>query len=153
MSNTILNQFRRITLIWGPVLVIMAFIFVASAQPKYPPPGGPEAIYFSGLMPVFPGGWEFVIKKGAHMIIYGLLAVVNMRALLLHGLSLREAFPFAILLAAAYAIADELHQSFIQGRFSSVRDVAFDVLGAVLFSVFARRFARFLTVCEVYVSR
>ena len=115
---------------WGPVIVLMALIFVASAQPKTPPPPGAESVYFSGAMPIFEGLWDALVKKSAHVIIYGALTLLIMRALRRSGTGLREAANTAILLALIYALTDELHQAFVTGRNSSVLDIGFDYIGA-----------------------
>jgi VanZ like family len=124
---------------WAPALVVMALIFVASAQPKQIPPSSPGQVYFSGIMPIFAGGWDALVKKSAHVVAYGVLAVLILRALLAHGLSPREAAPLAIVLTVAYALTDELHQAFVTGRHSSVIDIGFDYAGAAVFCLLARR--------------
>jgi len=101
---------------WGPALVMMALIFVASGTQ------GSE-------LPKF-GIWDFALKKGGHLIGYGLLGVAY-----LHGLTRgifrdRRALLLAILLAALYAITDEFHQSFTPGRTPSPVDVGIDTAGA-----------------------
>ncbi|MBN1202425.1 MAG: VanZ family protein [Anaerolineae bacterium] len=129
---------RAVLLTWGPVLVMMAVLFIASAQPKYEPPGGADRIYFSGLMPVFPGSWEFLLKKSGHMIVFGLLALSILRALLITGESLRSASYLAILITVGYALTDEYHQSFITGRYASLLDIGFDTAGAIIATLGAR---------------
>jgi VanZ family protein len=135
-----LSSLRIRLFAWAPALVVMALIFVASAQPKHVPPPGPSQMYFSGMMPIFAGGWDVLLKKSAHAVAYGALAVLILRALLAeHGLSLREATSLAILLTVAYALTDELHQAFVTGRHSSVVDIGLDYTGATVFCLFARR--------------
>jgi len=127
---------------WAPALAVMVLIFVASAQPKHVPSPGPSQVYFSGIMPIFAGGWDTLVKKSAHVVVYGVLAVLIFRALLTHGLSSREAAPLAIVLTVAYALTDELHQAFVTGRHSSVVDIGFDYTGATVFCLLARRILR-----------
>jgi len=134
---------RYLTLLtwhWGPVLAAMLVIFVASAQPKYgPPPGaGPFTIYFSGMLPVFPGLWEFLIKKSAHLIAYGVLALLLARALVAWGMPARRAAILAVILAIFYALLDEVHQSLVPGRHASLMDIGLDAAGAGLFIVAGR---------------
>jgi len=101
---------------WWPAALMMALIFVASATPGKSLPGF--------------GYWDAVLKKGAHMAGYALLALA-----LLHGLSggkpasRRHAF-LAVVLAASYAVTDEFHQRFTPGRGPSVADVWIDTFGA-----------------------
>jgi VanZ family protein len=70
-----------------------------------------------------------MVKKGGHMVGYGLLSLVYWR-----GLGLRSGRqPVAWLLAIAYALTDEFHQTFVPGRHAALIDVAlFDNLGAAL---------------------
>jgi len=116
---------------WGPVIGLMLAIFVASAQPKNPPPAGAAPVYFSGMMPVFSGAVETLIKKGAHVAGYALLALAFMRAFRWQGLSTRQAARLALACAMAYALTDELHQAFVPGRHASALDIALDAAGAV----------------------
>jgi hypothetical protein len=132
---------RLAALAWGPVWAMMIVMFVASAQPKFgPPTAEPAAIYFSGALPIFPGIWDLLIKKSAHMIAFGLLALLNMRALLAWNSSLKGAAYLAIVLAVGYAMLDEFHQAFVPGRSASGLDVGLDFVGAALFTLLARRY-------------
>ncbi len=135
---------RRYILAWAPVLVAAAIMFVASAQPKLGPPDGvdPLTLYFSGMLPVFPGLWEPLIKKSAHLLAFGVFALLALRALLACGCPLRSAAYLAIVCAVAYAFIDELHQSFVPGRIASGVDIGIDFIGATLFTLFARRAIR-----------
>ena len=45
---------------------------------------------------------------------------------------LRGVFGLAVLLATAYGVSDEVHQSFVPGRSPDVRDVMADFAGAIL---------------------
>lgn len=128
---------------WGPVIAFMALIFVFSAQPKIAPPGG-SSVYFSGIMPIFTAGaWDFAIKKASHVIGYGILTVLLMRALWRSSdRSPRTVAYLALLLAVAYGLTDELHQAFVPGRNASLLDVGFDALGALVASLIGRRWLR-----------
>ena len=77
------------------------------------------------------------VRKGAHVSVYGVLAALVWRGrrvargVKLHdgGWSWREAGGI-IAFCAAYAVTDELHQSFVQSRQGSPWDVGFDSAGA-----------------------
>lgn len=100
---------------WLPPLLLMLVIFWFSAQP-------------ASELPTF--HWaESVIKKGGHMIGYGLLALAYWRAF-----DFREEKRWlAWLLAVLYAATDEFHQSFVPGRNPWMWDVVvFDNLGALI---------------------
>jgi VanZ family protein len=100
---------------WVPALVGMAIIFGFSSVP-------------SKEMPSF-GLLDYIVKKGAHMLGYGLLALAYW-----YGLRLdKRRWWLALLLAVLYAITDEFHQSFVLGRHPSWVDVLiFDGGGAAL---------------------
>lgn len=93
---------------YGPPLAVMALIFALSATPDLS----------SGL-----GAWDLVLRKLAHITIFGVLWLTLARAL-------RWRRPvLATGIAIAYAISDEVHQSFVEGRHGSPVDVAIDTLG------------------------
>jgi len=91
----------------------MALIFLLSAQPH---------LRFSD-----DGGLDFAVRKLGHASAYAILALLVFRAL--GALDGRAALA-ALLVAATYAVGDELHQGFVAGRSSSAVDVAIDVAGA-----------------------
>jgi VanZ family protein len=82
----------------------------------------------SNELPNF-GSWDYLVKKAAHGLGYGLLALAYWR-----GLGFRHNGHWvAWLMALAYSATDEFHQSFVPGRHPSVTDVlVFDNLGALL---------------------
>jgi VanZ family protein len=100
---------------WIPALVVMGIIFLFSSQP-------------SKNLPDF-GLIDIIVKKGGHILGYGLLALSYWNGF---GWERRKR-PFAWLLAVLYAATDEFHQSFVSGRHPSIWDVlVFDNLGALL---------------------
>ncbi len=109
--------------LWLPPLALMAFIFYLSAQPDLS----------SGL-----GIFDLVGRKLVHAAEYALLCGLWWRAL-------RPAAPSPVALAAslavsiAYALSDEIHQSFVPGRTGTPIDVAIDAAGAGLAALIVRR--------------
>jgi VanZ family protein len=91
---------------WLPVVAWAAVIFALSSVPDLG----------TGL-----GGWDTVLRKIAHAGEYAVLG-----ALLLHA-TRRSGAAFAV--GTAYAMSDELHQSFVTGRHGSPVDVAIDAVG------------------------
>jgi VanZ family protein len=91
----------------------MLAIFVLSGQP-------------ASSLPNF--GWaDLLVKKGGHVLGFGLLAVMYWRGLLWE----RASAPLAWLLAIVYALSDEVHQAYVAGRHPSAVDVLlFDSAGA-----------------------
>lgn len=108
---------------YGPPLVLMAVIFFFSAQPHADDSGGL--------------GWvAFVLRKLAHLTEYGLLWLLWLRALEW------RAPRAAALIALAYAVTDELHQSFVATRDGTPRDVAIDAAGMLIAWLLWRRLRR-----------
>jgi VanZ family protein len=103
---------------WAPAIILMAVIFVASSTPGNDIPGF--------------GIWDTIVKKGAHMTGYALLAVSYLYALANSRKTNRLILLLAILLAGLFAATDEFHQSFTPGRNPSVADVGIDAVGAVI---------------------
>jgi VanZ family protein len=99
---------RRFSL-WAPVVFWALVIFALSSVPALS----------TGL-----GLWDTILRKGAHMTEYALLAVLLFRAL---GRELP-----AFLIGLAYAASDEIHQHFVRGRHASPVDVAIDAAGLLL---------------------
>jgi len=108
----------RVILRFGPPLALMGVIFLLSAQ----------ADLNSGL-----GVWDTVGRKLVHMATYGALWWLWYRAL---GLRSPAA---AIAITLAYAVSDEFHQSFVEGRHGSPVDVLIDAAGVALAVVLSPR--------------
>src|SRR5688500_17245503 len=83
--------------LWLPVLLWMAAIFVLSAQPALP--RAPDDLI------------DTLLKKGAHLGEYLVLAFLLGRALAADGLRQMQFVAFGI--AVAYAISDEVHQGLV----------------------------------------
>lgn len=105
-----MKRFRTVSARWLPVIIWMALIFLVSNQPK-------ESI------PDY-GQWDLVLKKGGHLLAYGILAVLARRA------RLNDVGVFVLVIV--YAASDEFHQQYVHGRTGRVADVLIDLLGAAL---------------------
>jgi VanZ family protein len=100
---------------WLPAILIMATIFSLSSIP-------------STVMPVF-GTWDLLVKKGGHVLGYGLLAVSYW-----YGLGFKKrALLMTFVCTVVYALSDEFHQSFVLGRHPSLVDaLVIDAGGAAI---------------------
>jgi VanZ family protein len=108
---------------WGTAIVLMAVIFKFSSTP------GNE-------LPNF-GSMDDLVKKGGHMLGYGLLSTAYWHGLKWDKKRIRWAWIFAVL----FAITDEYHQSFISERHPSPIDVLlFDAPGAAIMLWIEQRF-------------
>ena len=78
-------------------------------------------------------GIQFPVRKAAHMSEYALLALLVFNMLCALGMADgRKRYVFSLLLVAAYAASDEIHQLFIPGRSGQFRDVLIDTAGGLI---------------------
>jgi VanZ family protein len=101
----------------------MAVIFFLSHQPDLS----------SGL-----GTWDLIGRKILHAAEYALLCFLWWRALatVTHP---GRALAAAAAISVAYAVSDEIHQTFIEGRNGSPVDVMIDAAGVAAAVTFIRR--------------
>lgn len=104
---------------WAPVVLWAAVIFVLSSIPDLG----------TGL-----GTWDTILRKLAHTAEYAILGGLILRAV--------QSAPAAVLLASAYAVTDEVHQTFVTGRHGSPLDWLIDTAGAILGVALAARFSQ-----------
>jgi VanZ family protein len=108
--------------LWLPPLLLMGVIFFFSHQPSLD----------SGL-----GLADLVGRKLIHFAEYALLCFLWWRALVTVTSSGRAAL-WAFLLASGYALTDEYHQTFVDGRHGSPLDWAIDTAGAAVVALRVR---------------
>lgn len=114
----------RAASLWLPPLVVMAAIFAISSTPS---------------ADVDRTVLEVALRKLGHFAEYALLAALLWRALR-PRLGSIPAVRAAFVLAVAYAVTDEIHQSFVDGRIASPFDVLIDAAGAATaLALLARR--------------
>jgi VanZ family protein len=111
---------------WLPALILMGAIFFFSSLP-------------ASSLPYF-GLWDVLVKKGGHMTGYAMLGLAYYFAL---PVSLKRSYRWvlALLMALLFSLSDEFHQSFVQGRTSSLVDVAIDMTGTVLALTLGSRYS------------
>ena len=101
------------------------------------------------ITPVVVQKFQIPIRKLAHFGIYMLLGFCLLNAYY-NSTSLKSWLNFTLscISGAAYAVFDELHQRFSEGRGPSVIDVLIDtggaVIGALLFALFIRVYIKLL---------
>jgi len=113
---------RAVLLRWLPAFGMMMAIFAFSSLPASRIP--------------YLGEFDVLFKKGGHAIGYALLAVAYFWALPPRLASGYRAV-LAVTMALLFALSDEFHQSFVEGRTSSLRDVVIDTVGASVAVFFA----------------
>jgi VanZ family protein len=124
---------------WLPVLFWMAVIFLASTDVM-------SAVHTSrfivpfllwlkpDIAPATILQIHFLIRKGAHVTEYAILAFLLARAVEQSSRHVKiwKSILIALVVAAFYAASDEFHQSFIPSRGACVEDVLIDITGALL---------------------
>ena len=110
-----MQRIKNFTYRWGMSILMMAAIFFFSSTP-------------GDKLPNF-GISDTLVKKGGHMLGYGLLALSYWHGLKWDKKQTKWAWVFAVI----YALTDEFHQSFVSGRHPSLFDVVyFDSTGAAI---------------------
>jgi VanZ family protein len=85
--------------------------------------------YLSSLSRLPSAVTTWSLSELAHIIVYAVLTFLLIRALDAHHLARRRVLWMAALLALAYAVTDEFHQSFVPNRDPSPLDIAIDSIG------------------------
>ena len=108
---------------FAPPLLLMGLIFFLSAQPH---------------LKTDLGTLDLILRKLAHMAEYAALWFLWWRAF-----GYRHA-KTAVAIALGFAITDEFHQTFVDGRVGTPVDVAIDAvgIGLALVAVRARRYSQ-----------
>jgi len=107
---------RKIIGLWLPILAWSGLIFYLSSIPD---------------LHITRQWWDIPLRKAAHMVEFGILALLWNRAF-----SGSTSWPrkrillLSFLAAVLYACSDEYHQGFVPGRVPSWFDVLIDSVGA-----------------------
>lgn len=79
---------------------------------------------------------HFYVRKAGHMTEYFILVLTIIFPLYLYNIRGKKLFLMALVLSACFAGLDEYHQSFVDGRGPSVKDVGIDTAGAAIGCIF-----------------
>jgi VanZ family protein len=100
---------------WLPVILWAAGIFYLSSVPS--------------LRSSLPSAWDFVLRKGAHLTEYAVLAMLVFTALKAMSIKGARLYVAAVSFCFFYALSDECHQMFVLGRHGSLVDAGIDAAG------------------------
>lgn len=109
---------------WAAVLLCMAVIFILSAQK-----GDESQSLSDSLIIIF--GLELssdFVRTCAHFLEYAGLSVLIYNALY-HSYGRFRPY-LSVIISALYAVSDEVHQLFVEGRAFQITDILIDSLGA-----------------------
>ncbi|MCD7775552.1 MAG: VanZ family protein [Clostridiales bacterium] len=91
----------------------------------------------------------FIVRKTAHFAEYALLGFLLTAVAVSFGKTCAGCYAIAQITASAYAISDEIHQLFAEGRSCQIRDMIIDSAGAaagialmLIFTAVFRKIAR-----------
>lgn len=104
---------------WAPVILWAGIIFWLSSLPDLK----------SELKE------DFILRKIAHIAEFAILTFLLFRALSREQISLIKAVIFSFIFSLLYAISDEYHQTFIEGREGALKDVGIDSIGILITSI------------------
>jgi VanZ family protein len=101
---------------WLPVLIWAGIIFWLSSIPDLE----------SGLKE------DFLLRKIAHILEYAILTFLLFRAIAQEKINFVKTLILGIIIAFFYSVSDEYHQTFIQGRQGSLKDIGIDGIGILI---------------------
>lgn len=111
-------KIQKILNLWLPVVVWAVVIYLFSNRTTIK-----TVDFFLG---------DFLLKKTAHLVEYGVFSTLWYRALINSGVNLKRAMFYSVFVSFIYGVSDEFHQSFIYGRTATLRDVLIDTSGALI---------------------
>ncbi|MBM7582188.1 VanZ family protein [Caldicoprobacter guelmensis] len=128
---------------WTLVFAWMAVIFLFSAQPAHESDGLSKSVTLfilrlaKRIVPSIELIFDvailnYLVRKVAHFAVYFVLGVLTANALEISGVPTFKAFALALAICIVYAATDEIHQLFVPGRGSQIKDVLIDSAGAAV---------------------
>ncbi len=135
---------------WGVALAVATFIFINSAKVATDSTqiskGFTNQLFkifwpnFSALdlenQAYIISASQLFVRKSAHFLVFFALGFSVAAALKTYPLTNLKVLIFAQIISTSYAISDELHQLFVQGRAGRVYDVLLDSAGALCGIIF-----------------
>ena len=112
-----MKKFNKILNAYLPPILWATFIFILSSQ--------------SVIAGFQESGFDFIFKKAAHLFVYFILYLLLKRAVdqTTNLETSTKHLYVPILICLLYAVSDEFHQSLVPGRYATLRDIGYDMLG------------------------
>ena len=129
------------SLSWIPTILLMALIFYFSHQPVMISNdlsmGITEPIIeiIEIVTPIENAPVDtinHIVRKNAHFFLHFFLGIFVLIALKKSGVIGYRSIMIALLFSVIFAISDEVHQLFVEGRGASLKDVLIDSIGATI---------------------
>ena len=74
----------------------------------------------------------FIVRKSAHFFIYLILGLLVASLIKEYSLVNKRMVIYSFLICFLYAISDEIHQLFVNGRSGEIRDILIDSMGSLV---------------------
>ena len=110
---------------WSLVIIWMMVIFYFSSQPD--------------LKSSLPNLWDLIFRKIAHILEFTVLTYFLIKAFSNYNISIKKILIFSFIVAVGFAISDELHQTFVNGRCGAIKDVFVDSAGILFCLIFYKK--------------
>jgi VanZ family protein len=107
---------NKILKFWGPVILWMVVIFTFSSIPNLK----------TDLRE------DYILRKIAHVLEFAILTFLLIQGLKQEKLNYKKVVLYSLIFALFYALTDEYHQTFVEGRQGSFRDAGIDSIGILL---------------------
>ena len=123
---------------YGPLIFWAALIFIGSGSVLS---AERTSVLLQFVKWLFPSAspeslawFHFLVRKAGHLAEYAILATLAARAFRnsSHQFIRLHWFKLSLVLAMAYALTDEFHQSFVPSRTASIHDSMIDSTGALI---------------------
>lgn len=132
--------------LWSGVLILTTWIFLLSSQTARESKslsGQTIRIVATAVIPDFEersqqqqakivSAWQHMARKTAHALLYFGLGLLCMTALLQYSLGMKLRFVIALGISIGYAVTDEIHQLFVDGRGGQLSDIGIDAGGSLV---------------------
>ncbi|MGA9398159.1 MAG: VanZ family protein [Anaerolineaceae bacterium] len=116
---------------WLPVILWAALIFIGSMNHdpyRVLPTALRQPLQVVGITLTE----DDLFGKPGHLIEYAILGALVTRALIWKRSSTPGLFALALVFCAAYALSDEIHQTFVAGRTFQLQDLGIDIAGIII---------------------
>lgn len=146
-----MNKFKKI-LPWFLLVFLMLIIYYLSNQPVGESRDLTKktliiaADFIDRFIPIERFKTKGIVtkfRKSAHYFLYLAMALIVMFGLKSIGMKGKKRIITTLLVCMVFAISDEIHQLFVEGRGAEIGDVVIDTLGALSGIVIYQAFASF----------
>lgn len=91
---------------------------------------------------------QFYVRKMAHFSIYATLGVCTSIAMIFQSLKFKNKLIISLGMCLLYAISDEIHQLFVEGRSCQFRDVCIDFCGSIVGTIIFYGIIKFISMIK-----